>query len=285
MTPDFLQPVSLMPSSVLNGLYGVLCDIDDTLTTDGRLPAIAYAALEALADAGLAVVPVTGRPAGWCDMIARFWPVAGIIGENGAFWFRYDRQQRKMSRHFLADKASRELGQQRLAVLARNILAEVPGAQIAADQTYRETDLAIDFAEDVPLLPPDKVARIVELFVAAGATAKVSSIHVNGWFGQHDKLIATQDFISRIFGLDTMCMRERFVFCGDSPNDAPMFAYFPYACGVANVRRFVGQIETLPAYVTHDEGGAGFAELAAIILNTREPRKSPSHPTHRTPDL
>ena len=264
-----MRPLAEMPLEVRRAIIGVFTDIDDTLTTEGRLHADAYAALERLADAGLHVVPITGRPAGWCDMIARFWPVAGVVGENGAFYFRYDREARKMIRVFAASSAEREENRRRLTKLGAKILAEVPGAAIASDQLYREADLAIDFCEDVPPLPPAQVDRIVELFAEAGAVAKISSIHVNGWFGAYDKLTMTRRFVREALGIDLDAEKHRFVFAGDSPNDAPMFGYFPNACGVANVRDFADRMPHLPAFVTEGRGGAGFVEIAEALLSAR----------------
>jgi len=263
-----------MPDAVPQTLIGVFTDIDDTLTTEGRLPAAAYAALEALSEAGLAVVPITGRPAGWCDMVARFWPVAGVVGENGAFYFRYDAAARKMVRRFFATDAERLANRRKLEALADVILAEVPGAAISADQLYREADLAIDFCEDVPALPRSAVDRIVQLFQEAGAVAKVSSIHVNGWFGDYDKLSMTRHFVAETMDLDLEAVKDRFVFCGDSPNDAPMFAYFPYACGVANVRDFADRMSALPAFVAPSRGGEGFVEIAHQLLSRRAPARA-----------
>lgn len=264
------QPLSNLPDEIARGLIGLLTDIDDTLTTDGVLPAAAYAALERLQESGLAVVPITGRPAGWCDMIARFWPVTGVVGENGAFYFRYDRKTRSMIRRFAADAQERARNRQRLEAVGRRILAEVPGAAIASDQLYREADLAIDFCEDVPPLPVEAVNRIVALFGEAGAVAKVSSIHVNGWYGTYDKLSMTRVFVHDAFGLDLDAAKNRFIFCGDSPNDAPMFAFFPFACGVANVMEFAGRMTAMPAFVSSGRGGAGFVEIADRILAARQ---------------
>ncbi len=264
------QPVSNLPDEIARDLIGILTDIDDTLTTDGALPAAAYTALERLQESGLAVVPITGRPAGWCDMIARFWPVAGVVGENGAFYFRYDRGTRTMVRRFAADAEERAQNRQRLQTVGRRILAEVPGAAIASDQLYREADLAVDFCEDVAPLPVESVNRIVALFGEAGAVAKVSSIHVNGWYGAYDKLSMTRMFVREAFGLDLDTARSRFVFCGDSPNDAPMFAFFPFACGVANVMAFAGRMTAMPAFVASGRGGAGFVEIADRILAARQ---------------
>jgi HAD superfamily hydrolase (TIGR01484 family) len=264
-----MKPIASFPAETARRIVCILTDIDDTLTTDGHLPAASYAALEKLRGAGLAVVPVTGRPAGWCDMIARFWPVDGVIGENGAFYFRHDPVARKMVRKFIATEAERAANRSKLLALSERILSEVPGAAISADQLYREADLAIDFCEDVPALPRAAVDRIVWLFENAGGIAKVSSIHVNGWFGCYDKLAMTRIFLRERLGLDLDKVRERIVFCGDSPNDAPMFGFFPYACGVANVRDFEGAIAATPAFIASKRGADGFVEIAERILSAR----------------
>jgi HAD superfamily hydrolase (TIGR01484 family) len=263
------RPLAAWPAEGRRAVDVVLTDIDDTLTLHGRLPAAAYAALERLRDAGLKVVPITGRPAGWCDHIARMWPVDGVVGENGAFWFRHDPGEGRLVRRFLADEATRAANRRRLDELRARILAEVPGAGIASDQLYREADLAIDFCEDVPALPREAVRRIVDIFEEAGATAKVSSIHVNGWFGDYDKLTMTRLLMAEAFGIDVDRGRERFVFAGDSPNDAPMFGFFPNAVGVANLRRFLPEVAAPPAWITEAEGGRGFAELAEALLAAR----------------
>jgi hypothetical protein len=269
MAEPNMRPVSALPLEVARNLMGILTDIDDTLTTDGRLPAAAYGALERLHESGLSVVPITGRPAGWCDMVARFWPVAGVVGENGAFYFRYDHAARRMIRQFAAGPAERAQNRRKLDVLAARILKDVPGAAVAADQLYREADLAIDFREDVAPLSAEAVDRIVTLFEAAGAVAKMSSIHVNGWFGEYDKLSMTRVFVRDALGLDLDAARSRFVFCGDSPNDEPMFDFFPFACGVANVRDFAARMKALPAFVSAAPGGAGFVEIADKVLAAR----------------
>ena len=247
----------------------VLTDIDDTLTWHGRLPAVAFSAMERLAAQGLKVIPITGRPAGWCDHIARMWPVEGVVGENGALWFRYDPHARRLVRRFLVDEPTRRENRERLTALAARILREVPGCALASDQLYREADLAIDYCEDVPALPAAAVARIVALFEEAGCTAKVSSIHVNGWFGGYDKLSMTRCLLREAFATDLEADPGRFVFVGDSPNDQPMFAFFAHSVGVANLRRFLPGLATPPRWLTENEGGHGFAELADLLLSTR----------------
>ncbi|WP_367714449.1 HAD-IIB family hydrolase (plasmid) [Nitratireductor sp. GISD-1A_MAKvit] len=243
----------------------VLTDIDDTLTTSGRLPGLAYQALERLHQAGIVVIPVTGRPAGWCDLIARLWPVEAVVGENGAFYFACSRQG-GMIREFAQSAEERREGRQRLDRLAKTILASVPGARLSADQTFREADLAIDFAEDGPRLNDAEIARIVHCFEAAGAVAKVSSIHVNGWFGRYDKLAMTRRLFSERYGLDLEKADRNVIFVGDSPNDAPMFGFFQNSIGVANFADFFEDTVTPPKWITQKAGGAGFAEVADAIL-------------------
>lgn len=267
-----MRPLAQMPDSDAARVRLVLTDIDDTLTCEGRLPADAYAALEALSDAGFVVAPITGRPAGWCDMIARFWPVAGVVGENGALYFAYDASARAMRRAWVAPPSERAANRARLEAIRDRVLAEVPGAAVSADQAYREADLAIDFSEDVAPLGSEAVDRIKAIFEEEGAVAKVSSIHVNGWFGQYDKLTMTRRFAREIAGLDIDRDNDQVVFVGDSPNDAPMFAFFRNSCGVAGVRDFAGRIEAEPAYVTDGGGGRGFVEVADRLLAARRLR-------------
>jgi len=259
-------PLASMPADVRAGIRYVLTDIDDTLTTDGKLTADAYRALERLHDAGKIVVPVTGRPAGWCDHIARMWPVDAVVGENGAFFMRFDVAERKLVRRFAATDAERASIRQRLAAIGAAIVARVPGSALASDQHYRETDVAIDYCEDVPPLDASAVARIVELMQAEGMTAKVSSIHVNGWFGHYDKLAMTRVLFAEVFGHRLDDVRDAVLFAGDSPNDAPMFGYFRCAVGVANLARFLPQLAVKPAYMTTASAGAGFTEIADFLL-------------------
>jgi len=266
---ETLQPLERLPAKVRRCIEVVLCDIDDTLTTEGRLLAASYSSLEKLQQAGLLVLPITGRPAGWCDHMARMWPIDGVVGENGAFYFRYDQGAKRMVRVYWLSAARRAADRERLAQLEARILQEVPASAVASDQRYREADLAIDYCEDVAPLSIEQVARIVALFEEAGAEAKVSSIHVNGWFGDYDKLSMTKRVLDEQFGLRVEEIRKHAVFIGDSPNDEPMFSYFPNSVGVANVRAFTGQMATQPRYVTKAAGAMGFAEVVDALLEAR----------------
>lgn len=252
---------------VTTDLEFILCDIDDTLTTEGQLTAEAYHALWSLTKSGYKVIPVTGRPAGWCEMIARFWPVDGVVGENGGFYFFFEN---KMQRHFIQDSAERDTNQKRLLTIQKEILQSVPGSALASDQFCRAIDLAIDFCEDVPPLPKSDVQKIVSIFEKHGATAKVSSIHVNGWYGSHDKLSTFLVYAkNRLQITDMEVLQKKTVFIGDSPNDAPMFKYFKNSVGVRNVENFLDEIEALPHYICSEYAGAGFVEFADHLLKTK----------------
>jgi trehalose-6-phosphatase len=197
------------------------------------------------------------------------WPVQGVIGENGAFYMWHDAASGKLHTRHLLDAAQRKESAHRLAEVRERVLREVPGCAVASDQFCRLYDLAIDFCEDVPPLPARAVDRIVVLMQAAGMTAKVSSIHVNGWFGQWNKLDTARLMLAERFGIDLDAQRERIVFAGDSPNDEPMFAFFPHAVGVANVLDLRDRLQHLPAWITPSRAGTGFAELAQALLAAR----------------
>ena len=266
-----MDDISTIGSVTANGIEAVFTDIDGTLTdAEGRLSSAVFAAMEQARAAGLAVVPVTGRPAGWCDLIARTWPVNGVIGENGGLYFRAGAHGQGMERLWAQDDATRSDTRARLKELGDRILACHPGAALASDQAYREFDLAIDFCEDVTPLPDAEIDAICQQLSTAGCTVKVSNIHINAWFGHFDKA--------------TMCLRvglDRFdwaldggdnhkvAFFGDSPNDSPLFSLFRNGIGVANVRKMAARMPALPKWCTRAEGGAGFIEGIEAILKAR----------------
>lgn len=242
----------------------LLTDIDDTLTDEGRLGPEAYEALWSLSRAGIKIIPITGRPAGWCEMIARQWPVAGIVGENGGFYFRY--HQNKMHRFFFNTESERASNRTKLQKIEQEVLSQVPGSALASDQFCRMMDLAIDFCEDVPALPAADVQKIVSVFTKHGAQAKVSSIHVNGWFGQYDKLTMTLKMLEKEFNISPDNAKNFCAFSGDSPNDEPMFHFFPHSFAVANLKDFAQSLSSFPTYLADSRGGKGFVEIAAHLL-------------------
>jgi len=261
-----MQALEKLSSEKKNRIKCLFADIDDTITTEGRLSALAYSAMERWQNAGNLMIPITGRPAGWCDHIARMWPVDAVVGENGAFYFYYDNQKGRLQQRFLYDADTREQNRFKMRAIREQVLAQVPGTGIASDQNYREADLAIDFCEDVNPLADNAVDQIVEIMEGGGMTAKISSIHVNGWFGDYDKLSMTKLLLKERFNVDLDLDKDRYAFVGDSPNDSPMFGYFPVSVGVRNIEDFVDRVEHKPAYITQLPAGAGFAELVDYLL-------------------
>jgi len=252
----------------LAGVDFVLTDIDDTLTAEGRVSCAAYCALWSLHDAGIKVIPVTGRPAGWCDLIARQWPISGVVGENGAFVFAVEDGH---MRHYYHPSVERETAMPRLRQIAERVYREVPGTREAKDQFARMFDIAVDFREEPPFLEYSEAEKIKLIFEEEGATAKVSSIHVNAWFGTYDKLAMTRLYFLEHLGIDVEDpgQNRRVLFCGDSPNDEPMFGFFRNACAVANIEPFIPTIQNLPRFITAASHGDGFAEAAARVLDAR----------------
>ncbi|MDR1929235.1 MAG: HAD-IIB family hydrolase [Treponema sp.] len=285
-----MKALAEMSAAEASGFRYMLMDIDDTLTTAGKLPAVAYAALWRLAGAGLKVIPVTGRPAGWCDLIAREWPVDGVVGENGAlvFWEEDDGSAAEVGAHNTAQNAAPSMGGRRvlkqefhpqavrndhpvLEKIKKRALEEITGLRMAKDQFARLFDIALDFAEEDPVLPLETAERVRAIAEEEGARAKISSIHVNVWMGEYDKLSMAEHFLQSRFGWrgGTEAAYREVLFAGDSPNDEPMFARFPLACGVANVERYRNYMKHLPGFIASREGGEGFAEIAETVLAKR----------------
>jgi len=266
-----MNPISDITPSQAAGIRYVLMDIDDTLTRHGKLLASSYNALWNLKAAGFKVVPVTGRPAGWCDCIARQWPVDGVVGENGALAFWEEQHDAAQTNHQILKAAYHPNAVKNDHPVLKRVralaMAEVPGLRDAKDQFARIFDIALDFAEEEPVLPFSAAERVREIAIAQGAAAKISSIHVNVWMGDYDKLSMAGLFLRDRFGWQGGL--EEVVFIGDSPNDEPMFARFPLSCAVANIRNFLHLIKSPPAFIAAKEGGDGFAEIADALLEKR----------------
>ena len=265
-------PLEKLTKKVCRSIKGIFSDIDDTLTDKGKLPEDSYAALWKLKMAGLRMIPVTGRPAGWVDHLARMWPVDAVIGENGAFYYHLDPtkgRDGKLVQRFVQSAEARAANRDRLWKVFRDLQKKMPGLEVASDQGYREIDLAVDFCEDVPRLPPADIDRIVKAFVDAGAQSKISSIHVNSWFGDHDKYSCCRLLLKELYGEDFDQERDHYLYFGDSPNDEPLFREFTHTVGVANVKEFLPRMQHGPTFITKRDGGHGFAEAVRWILKQR----------------
>ena len=264
-----IKPVSGIDENFCKNLEYVFTDIDDTITEHGKIPPETIESIWKLYKNGINIVPVTGRPAGWCDHIARMWPVAGIVGENGAFYYYYDEKNRKFIRKYLQTEEMRKEGQRKLNTIRERALKEVSGCGIASDQPFRVADLAVDFTEDVGPLTQEEIDKICKIAEEEGATYKVSSIHVNCWYGNYDKLTCFNIFLKDFTGKSLQQMQDRIVYMGDSLNDEPMFEKLKNTIAVANIKNFLDRLKYFPTYITEKESAMGFHEAAEIILAKR----------------
>jgi HAD superfamily hydrolase (TIGR01484 family) len=258
------RPIAEAPLSTIQGLC---FDIDDTFSSHGKITDDAFKALWDLRRAGIRLIPVTGRPAGWCDHIARFWPVDAVVGENGAFSMYMSGG--KLRRFETLGQTDAWSAREKLESLREAIGKKFPDASFASDQAYREYDLAVDFCEDVKPWPESEVDRLVKFCESKGAIAKISSIHVNTWFGRYTKIEGIRKFLETCKAELKLPDFAQFAFAGDSPNDEPMFDAFALSVGVANVMPYLPRLKTPPKFVTLGEAGQGFAELASSLLSAR----------------
>jgi HAD superfamily hydrolase (TIGR01484 family) len=248
-----------------HNIVGVFTDIDDTLTTEGAITPDALQALADLKAAGLAVVPITGRPVGWSEPFVQSWPVDAIVAENGAVGLTYSRAQ-GLRKRYQQDAETRISNFSRMQTVLAEIELSIPGALRSQDSAGRETDIAIDHSEFTHL-PDHAIDAVVRNMQQAGMTATVSSIHINGWFGEHSKLTGARWIVRELWGRDLDAEIERWVYVGDSTNDQVMFAHFPHSVGVANIQRFADQLTHPPRFITPSERGAGFAEVVRQLLS------------------
>jgi HAD superfamily hydrolase (TIGR01484 family) len=261
-----LRPLAELDPAICRRLQGVVFDIDDTITEDGRILEASYAALWRLREAGVSLVAVTGRPLGWCDVLAQLAPIDVAVGENGAGWAW--RQGRKLLEGYWDDEPERERQRARIDALVQKVAVELPEIQLADDQTHRRIDVAFDVAETVQL-PAATVNHLCGLIRDAGAQVLVSSVHAHAFYGNHDKATGVVRAVAEVLGHDVAGAPERWLFTGDSGNDAPAFSYFPVSVGVANVRAHLARLPVAPAYIASRPCGHGFAEIAATVLRAR----------------
>ena len=272
-----MQLLDAWPLAQRRRVRGIFTDIDDTLTTDGAITADALQALHNLHAAGVPVIAITGRPVGWSEAFAASWPVQAIVAENGAVALEKTHQispqatstlREQLSKRYLQDAATRHTNYGRMQQVLARIENEINGATRATDSPGRETDIAIDHSEFVHLSEAH-IAAVVALMQSEGMHATVSSIHVNGWYGTHNKLEGARWIVRELLGRQLDAEMDEWAYVGDSTNDQVMFEAFDNAVGVANVRRFEAQLQHKPRYITPGERGAGFAQVAAAVLAAR----------------
>jgi HAD superfamily hydrolase (TIGR01484 family) len=260
-----MKPLSSWPQTARDKIAGVFTDIDDTLTTEGAITPDALEALHHLKAQGLMVIPITGRPVGWCMPFASTLPVDAMVAENGAVALLYNKPINQVNKIYQQDLGTRTQNFQEMQRIAKRVLQEIPGTVMAQDSPGRETDIAFDHSE-FHKLTAEQIQHVVQLLQQEGMTATVSSIHINAWFGDHNKWYGAQWILKELTGRNLKQEIDKWVYVGDSTNDQVMFEHFSQSMGVANIRRFEGELKHLPHYITQKERGAGFAEVAQGIL-------------------
>ena len=263
-----MKPLSSWPQTARNTIVGVFTDIDDTLTTDGAITPDALEALHELKAKGLMVIPITGRPVGWSIPFSSAWPVDAMVAENGAVALLHNKPTNQVNKIYQQDLSIRTHNFQEMQRIATRVLKEIPGTVMAQDSPGRETDIAFDHSE-FHKLTTEKIQQVIKLLQEEGMTATVSSIHINAWFGAHNKWDGAQWILKELAGRDLNRELDQWVYVGDSTNDQVMFEHFTHSVGVANIRHFEKALQHLPRYIATHERGAGFYEVASTLLKSR----------------
>ena len=267
-----MKLLSSWPQSARAKIVGIFTDIDDTLTTEGSITPDALQALQDLNTAGLMVIPITGRPVGWSIPFAAAWPVNAMVAENGAVALLHDATQNQVRKIYQQDETTRTHNFQEMQRIAKRVIQEIPGTVMAQDSLGRETDIAFDHSE-FHHLSQEQIQQVLKLLQEEGMTATVSSIHINAWFGDHNKWHGAQWILKELTGRDLKQELDQWVYVGDSTNDQVMFEHFTHSVGVANIKRFEKELKHLPKYISKQERGAGFAEVARLLsLSELTPR-------------
>jgi len=258
-----MRMLATADDSEFKNIRYVLTDMDETLTYQGRLSAHSYDALERLQRSNFMVLVVTAAPAGWCDQMARMWPIDGVISENGGIFIGREKSGNVFRRFWHSEEKKDDVLKNLLAI-ANKIELKVPQARLANDQPFRLSSIA--FAK--PDNSDDKNA-ILEALHSEGVSTTVNNIWIVGWLGNYDKLSMTRRVFAEHFNLDIDTMGDQIVYSGDSTNDAPMFKFFRHSVGVSTVCRYLSEISVPPNWVTEGAGGVGFVEITDAIIRAK----------------
>tara|TARA_B100001094_G_scaffold212066_2_gene206010 strand:+ start:5371 stop:6132 length:762 start_codon:yes stop_codon:yes gene_type:complete len=253
-----MKPLRELDKTSLEKVKILLFDLDGTFVDNDSLQSSTYSCLERVVQNGIKAVVVTGRPAGWCDLIARWWPVDSVIGENGAF--SYSLINGKMQREIFDKSINLRESNKFLKSLLKDIKVEFGEVHLAADQEFRQWDLAIDISEEYSM-PMSKVQRIHNFCISKGANAAISNIHLNIWYGNYSKREMSNKLLNS-WNIDY----DECIYIGDSPNDEPMFKEYPLSVGVKSIEKYVDIMANLPSYITKKDANQGFEELVDFIL-------------------
>ena len=260
------KTLSALQPGDTSGIKFVLTDVDDTITTNGHLLPSALKSLWDLYEQGIVLIPVTGGSAGWADVYFRQWPIDAVITESGALaWYREEGIRKRVDHPSIPRERYREKADR----LINRVLTEVPESKLSVDQFSRIYDIAFDYHDEQPFLDQGGVEHIIRICSEEGGSFGVSSIHVNCWFGDYDKLNMVKYLLESVYRLTENDMKHQVAYCGDAPNDSPLFEFFPMSFGVANVLSPDLKMPALPVYCASKKYGEGFSEIVSAILSCR----------------
>ena len=258
-----MLPIVALSPAAARALEGVLFDLDDTLLDHGQLGEAAYSALFRLRESGLRLVAVTGRPAGWADVLLRQWPLDAAVAENGAVLFH--RTPAGIVRLDAVSPEEREQRRSKLDGIVALVSKSFPELHPADDVAARHSDFTFDIGEH-RRVAASVVAAAARLGRQHGAATQQSSVHLHLSLDRDDKASGVVRLLCRVFGADPSACRHRYAYLGDSENDAACFAFFRTSIGVANL---AGRPTLRPRFVTTAPRGRGFAEAASVIVARR----------------
>jgi HAD superfamily hydrolase (TIGR01484 family) len=257
-----MLPLERLDRDEAKRLTGLLFDLDDTLLDGSRLSEKAYSSLFRLREGGLVLVGVTGRPSGWAEVLARQWPVDGMVAENGAIACDLMGDRLRLVDFAAGERVSRRA---RLEAIASELRNRFPWLRPTDDSAARRTDVAFDIGEH-ERVPAADITVVREAARELGARTITSSVHLHVTLDGANKAAGAARFLAARFGWDITASLGRLAYIGDSENDEACFSAFHTTIAVSNFR---GRPTVLPRFVTRAPKGEGFAEAAALILARR----------------
>lgn len=249
-----------LPRNGFASIRLVATDMDGTLTEAGKFTAELLKALEALQRAEIQVWIVTGRSAGWVSGLAAYLPVAGAIAENGGLTYTGSSGQP----HLLAPIPDLSHHRLKLAQTFQQLQTQFPQLQTSDDNPFRITDWTFEN----PGFCPADLQQMTEICQAQGWGFTYSAVQCHILPLNQNKAAGLSSVLRQL-----QFTPDQILTVGDSPNDASLFdpSLFPCSAGVANVRAYLDQLRDAPTYITEAAEGAGFCELANLLLATRSP--------------
>jgi HAD superfamily hydrolase (TIGR01484 family) len=243
-------------NDALTNIHLIATDMDGTLTIGEKFTPELFEALQQLQQAGIKVIVVTGRSAGWVSAVNHYFPVFGAICENGGLFYHGEMAE------YLVDLPEIPEHRQQLATMFQRLQAQFPQLCPSSDNAFRLTDWTFDITG----LGLTDLQTMAQLCAQSGWGFTYSTVQC------HIKPLAQEKAHGLTQVLQThfpQILRQQVVTVGDSPNDVSLFnpGIFPNSVGVANVLRYTDQLAHLPCFVTKLPEGRGFCELAHLIIS------------------